>query len=447
MAVPTSTDELLDLVRKSELIESAELAHYVHTRSSKASLPTEPKKLARQLIKDGLLTKFQAEQLLMGKYKPFTLNGKYRLLERIGVGGMALVYLCEHLVLRRQVAIKVLPSGLADLPATLERFRREARLSAALDHPNIVRTHDIDQDGNMPFLVMEYVDGRSFQEIVSARGPLPIERAAHYVAQAALGLQHAHERGLVHRDVKPSNLLLDREGVVKLLDLGLARFFLDESDDLTQRYGRNKNVLGTADYVAPEQALDSHGADIRADVYGLGCTFYFLLTGTPPFQDFKSLGQKLMAHQNRRALPVRQRRPDVPEGLEAVLTKMMAKRPAHRYQTPLEVVQALEPWTRNPIDPPSESEMPRLCPAVLAVGSTITSRTLTMSAVNLGARSGGGQSPSASGVKRPESVRTATVRGEAPPPTPTPRRSSAVFVWTAAIASAIAAGLCGYFLR
>ncbi len=275
MAVPTSTDDFLDLVRKSELIESSELAHYLESRSGDGPLPSEPKKLAKRLIKDGLLTKFQAEQLLMGKYKPFTLNGKYRLLERIGIGGMALVYLCEHLVLRRQVAVKVLPTGLADLPSTLERFRREARLSAALDHPNIVRTHDLDQDGDMPFLVMEYVNGRSFQEIVSARGPLPFERAANYVAQAALGLQHAHERGLVHRDVKPSNVILDREGVVKLLDLGLARFFQDESDDLTQKYGGNKNVLGTADYVAPEQALDSHGADIRADVYSLGCTFYF----------------------------------------------------------------------------------------------------------------------------------------------------------------------------
>ena len=299
MAVPASTDDFLDLVRKSELVESSRLDHYVDAHAGAEKLPVEPKKLARQLIKDGLLTKFQAEQLLLGKYKPFTINGKYRILERIGVGGMAIVYLCEHLVMRRQVAIKVLPTGLADSASTLERFRREARLAAALDHPNIVRTHDIDHDGPRPFLVMEYVNGRSFQEIVAARGPLPYLRAAHYVAQTALGLEHAHERGLVHRDVKPSNVLLDRDGVVKLLDLGLARFYEDNTDDLTQKYGGHKNVLGTADYVAPEQALDSHAADIRADVYSLGCTFYFLLTGAPPFSDCKSIGKKLMAHQNR----------------------------------------------------------------------------------------------------------------------------------------------------
>jgi serine/threonine protein kinase len=443
MAVPTSIDDFLELLRKSELIESPELARYLETRSGGGSLPSEPKKLARRFIKDGLLTRFQAEQLLMGKYKPFTLNGKYRLLERIGIGGMALVYLCEQLVLGRQVAVKVLPTGLANLPSTLERFRREARLSASLDHPNIVRTHDLDQDGDMPFLVMEYVNGRSFQEMITARGPLPYVRAANYIAQAALGLQHAHERGLVHRDVKPSNLLLDREGVVKLLDLGLARLFQDESDDLTRKHGGNKNVLGTADYVAPEQALDSHGADIRADVYSLGCTFYFMLTGSPPFHEAKSLGQKLMAHQNQEPRPVRDLCPAVPAELAAVLAKMTAKRPADRYQTPAEVVEALEPWTQNPIDPPSEEEMPRWCPAVLGAGSTITARNSTLSGVNLGSKAQCNRPSSVTAPRLPGRSRTVPAVAASTAPV----GAHKWLIWAGAVLGLLAAGLCGYLLR
>jgi serine/threonine protein kinase len=385
MAAPTTADDYLDLVRKSELIDATELSAYLDARSAQSALPRAAKKVARLLIKDGLLTKFQAEQLLVGKYKPFTLCGKYRLLERLGVGGMGFVYLCEHLVLRRRVAIKVLPTEHADSRTALERFRREARASASLDHPNIVRTHDLDQDGGMHFLVMEYVDGRSFHEIVTSRGPLSVERAAHYVAQASVGLQHAHERGLVHRDIKPANMLLDREGLVKLLDLGLARFSRDDGEDLTKQHA-GKSVLGTADFVAPEQALDSHAADIRSDLYSLGCTFYYLLTGQPPFGEFRSLGQKLMAHQNREPRPVRELRPEIPEDLAAVLARMIAKKPADRYQTPVELFDALEPWTRNPIEPPGEEEMPQFCPAVQGAGSTSTSRNLTPSAVGLGSK-------------------------------------------------------------
>ncbi len=357
--------QLSRLRAQSALIDPQQLTAYLNSRSTGPALPAAPRKLAHRFITDGLLTKFQAEQLLGGKYKPFTLSGKYRLLERLGSGGMGFVYLCEHLVLRRRVAVKVLPTAQADSPTALERFRRKARASAALDHPNLVRIHDMDRDGNMHFLVMDYVDGRSFHEIVASRGPMPVARAAHYIAQAAAGVQHAHERGLVHRDVKPANVMLDRNGVVKVLDLGLARFFRDEADDLTRR-SEGKSVIGTADYVAPEQALDSHAADIRADVYSLGCTFWFLLTGAPPFHDCKSLGQKLMAHQTRAPQPIRELRPEVPDELAAVLMKMLAKNPADRYQTPAEVRHALEPWTKEPIAPPSEEEMPRFCPAVRA---------------------------------------------------------------------------------
>ena len=224
------------------------------------------------LVRDGLLTHFQAEQFLQGKWRRFTI-GKYKVLETLGAGGMGSVYLCEHKLMRRRVAVKVLPAAKAEDPAALERFYREARAVAALDHPNIVRAYDIDQDENLHFLVMEYVDGASLQEIVKKSGPLDVLRACHYIRQAAVGLQHAHEAGLVHRDIKPGNILVDRTGTVKILDMGLARFFHDEEDMLTKKY--DENVLGTADYLAPEQALDSHGVDIRADIYSLGATFYF----------------------------------------------------------------------------------------------------------------------------------------------------------------------------
>src|SRR5262249_4049617 len=163
--------------------------------------------------------------------------------------------------MRRRVAVKVLPTAKASDPSALERFYREARAVAALDHANIVHAYDIDQDENLHFLVMEYVDGASLQEIIKKTGPLDPLRAAHYIYQAAVGLEHAHAAGLVHRDIKPGNVLVDRCGTVKILDMGLARFFHDEEDILTKKY--DENVLGTADYLAPEQALDSHGVDIR----------------------------------------------------------------------------------------------------------------------------------------------------------------------------------------
>src|SRR4029450_5696071 len=211
--------------------------------------------------------------------KRFTI-GKYKVLEKLGAGGMGQVFLCEHKLMRRRVAVKVLPTAKAEDPSSLARFYREAKAIAAVDHPNIVRAYDIDQDENLHFLVMEYVDGTNLQDLVKKVGPLDPSRACHYIYGAAVGLQHAHEIGLVHRDIKPGNILVDRAGVVKILDMGLARFFNDEEDILTKKY--DENVLGTADYLAPEQALESHTVDIRADIYSLGATFYYLLTGSPP---------------------------------------------------------------------------------------------------------------------------------------------------------------------
>src|SRR5262249_12043826 len=250
-------------------------------------------------------------------------------------------------------------------PSALDRFYREARAVAALDHPNIVHAYDIDQDEQLHFLVMEYVDGASMQDIVKRVGPIEILRACHYMRQSAIGLEHAAQAGLVHRDIKPGNILVDRTGLVKILDMGLARFFNDEDDVLTKKY--DENVLGTADYLAPEQAVDSHGVDIRADIYSLGATFYFLLTARTPFGE-GTTAQKLIWHQTRRPRPISEVRGDVPEGLLAIIARRMEKDPAKRYQTPIDVADALALWTQEAIAPPLESELPQL--SIAATGIT-----------------------------------------------------------------------------
>jgi serine/threonine protein kinase len=359
MPNPTTAEEFIELAKKSGVVDEKRLNAALDKLRAGSGIPAEPGKLAGILVRDGVMTHFQADQFLHGRWRRFTI-GKYKVLEKLGSGGMGHVYLCEHKFMRRRAAVKVLPVARAEDPSSLERFYREARAVAALDHPNIVRAYDIDHEDDLHFLVMEYVDGSSLQEIVKKHGPMDIARACHYIRQAAVGLQHAHKAGLIHRDIKPGNILVDRNGVVKVLDMGLARFFHDEDDVLTKKF--EENVLGTADYLAPEQALDSHGVDIRADIYSLGATFYFILTGSTPFSE-GTVAQKLIWHQTRQPKPVQTVRPEVPEELAAVIEKMMAKDPAQRYQTPAEAVEALTPFTQQPIPPPPEREMPRLTPA------------------------------------------------------------------------------------
>lgn len=353
MAKPTTIEALLELGVKSGLFDRQKLSEYQKHQVNGAA--NDLNAYTTSLIHAGLLTEFQAEKLLQGKWKGFVINGKYRLLERVGAGGMGCVYLAEHVFMQRRVALKVLPLNQAKDAATVERFYFEARAVARLDHPNIVRAHDIDREGNLHFLVLEFVDGANLHELIRRNGALPVLRAAHYIRQAAMGLQHAHEAGLVHRDIKPGNLLLDRQGVVKLLDLGLARFFGEEESPL-MRAQEVGNVVGTADFLAPEQVHDSR-VDIRADIYSLGCTFYYLLTSKGPFQH-GSNAQKLIWHQVRQPKPIRGVRAEVPDELQAIVGRMMAKHAADRYQVPQQIVDALEPWTQTPIEPPDENELP-----------------------------------------------------------------------------------------
>jgi serine/threonine protein kinase len=374
MPAAATIEQFLETLRRSGLVDDRTLDAYLEAQRAAGTLPEAPQDLASALVRDGLLTRFQAGQVLQGKARGFILNGKYKLLEHLGAGGMGTVYLCEHTSMRRRVAIKVLPAVKARDPSYLERFYREARAVAALDHPNIVRAHDIDRDDKLHFLVMEYIDGTSLQDIIHKHGPMDITRAAHYIAQAALGLQHAHEAGLVHRDIKPGNILVDRGGTVKVLDMGLARFFNDEADNLSKKY--DETVLGTSDYLAPEQTLGSD-VDIRADIYSLGATFYYILTGQTLFGE-GTAAQKLIWHTTRQPRPIQSARSDVPEEMAEVVERhMLAKDPAQRYQTPIEVVEALEPWTTTPIPPPPEDEMPKLSRAAAGPAGEATSGPVT----------------------------------------------------------------------
>jgi tRNA A-37 threonylcarbamoyl transferase component Bud32 len=270
---------------------------------------------------------------------------RYRVLRLLGQGGMGSVYEAEQIAMQRRVALKVIRRAYTANPAAVERFRREVRAAALLSHPNIVTAYAAETAGGL-FLVMEYVEGITLGCLVKERGTLLIDEACDYIRQAALGLQHADERGLVHRDIKPDNLIRCSDGTVKILDFGLAALTTERGDGLTEA----NVVMGTPDYMAPEQAEDSHGADIRADLYSLGCTLYFLLTGKPPYPEPTAL-LKVLAHRNRPVPSLRQARPEVPPELATVVECLLAKKPEGRYQTPGEVAAALQPFTRSAARP------------------------------------------------------------------------------------------------
>ncbi len=350
-----TTNDLLSLLARSGLF-SEKLLEAQKLRFQDPSLT--PKSVLGQMLSEHLLTPFQAKQLAERRHRGFFLSEKYKILEFLGQGGMSRVLLCEHLLLQRLVAVKILNKSLDKFPGAAERFLREARASASMDHPNIARVFDVDRTGLGPCIVMEYVDGANLHDIAVKRELLAISRVAHYVSQAATGLQQAHQAGLVHRDVKPANLMLDRTGTIKLLDLGLARFFdPTRSDNLTQQIDASC-IIGTADYIAPEQVMESSSADIRADIYSLGYTMYFLLTRTLPAGTGAAM-RKLLWHQTRDPEPIRNLRPEVPVEMAAVLERMIKKKPEDRFQTPAEVVTALAPWTVEPIPLPSDDEMPK----------------------------------------------------------------------------------------
>jgi len=271
---------------------------------------------------------------------------EYEVQRELGQGGMGVVYLAKNKLMDRLEVLKVVKPALLEIPGARDRFLREIRMAAKLSHGNIVKAHSAIQTGELLLFAMEYVDGEDLAKTVKSRGPLAVTMACNYAQQVAQGLQHALEKGMVHRDIKPHNLILARDGrkhIVKILDFGLAKARREEEGSDSDLTGSGSGIMGTPDYIAPEQMKNASKADIRADIYSLGCTLYYLLTGKPPFEG-KSLFELLQAHLGKGAVPLNKVRPDVPAKLAAVVAKMMAKAPTDRYQTPLEVVQALAPF-------------------------------------------------------------------------------------------------------
>jgi serine/threonine protein kinase len=357
--VAVGVDKFVEQLRRSELVDKDQLdkalaeierlSPPLQASASESATPpgAETQSLAEKLVAAKLITPWQRDQLLEGKYKGFFLVGKkYKLLGHLGTGGMSNVYLAEHSKMQRLVAIKHLPPARVNDSSYLARFYREAQAAAKLDHKNIVRAYDIDHDQENKkdnhFLIMEYVEGRDLQSLVKEIGPLDYDTAADYIRQAAEGLEHAHHAGLIHRDIKPANLLVDQRGVVKVLDMGLARWE-DDTKAASLTIAHEENVLGTADYLAPEQARDSHSVDKRADIYSLGCTLYFLLTGHAPFPE-GTLAQRIQKHLNEMPKSIYEDRKDAPPALVDVCLRMMDKRPDARFQSAGEVAQMLARW-------------------------------------------------------------------------------------------------------
>lgn len=342
----TTAEAYASLVRRTGLVDEAQLVDAVNrfqTLPKQRRGRSDAAALAYFLLQSKVLSAWQTKMILQGRWRGFTL-GKYRLLDRIGTGGMSSVFLAEHPLMKRKVAIKVLPRSSAEKDSRVKRFLKEAELVSSLDHPNVVKAYHFDAEHDRYYLVMEYIDGINLQQKVDREGPLRFDLAADYIAQSAKGLAYAHSAGLIHRDVKPANLLVDREGIVKVLDLGLARSMAPNATSYTQ--DRTGKVLGTADYVAPEQVKDSHDVDARTDIYSLGCTFYFMLSGRAPFSE-GNLANKLAMHLYHQPESLREQRADTPLSLERICLKMMAKKREDRYQSAEEVGEVLLRWLQD----------------------------------------------------------------------------------------------------
>jgi serine/threonine-protein kinase len=372
-----STGSFIDALRSFRLISADQYQHLLAgLRGGKGA---DPRPLAKALIQRGWLTVYQINEIFAGRGKELTV-GSYSVLDRLGQGGLSTVFKARHTQLDLVVALKVIRPEVLTNTEGRQQFLQEIEAMARLDHPNIVQFCDADQHEDTCYFAMEYVDGIDLGKHVRLSGPAPVAEACDYIRQAALGLQHAHERNLVHRDIKPVNLFLTQKAgrrsmiparfgappprrskapqVIKIIDWGLAGLRIPRAAGVPQVETLSKGLVGTADYLSPEQARNANTVDIRGDIYSLGCTFYYLLAGRPPFPD-GTLMQKILKHQQAQPAPVEKFRSDVPAGVSAILQRMTAKDPGERYQTPAALALALLPFTRpGPPQPPAAPAAP-----------------------------------------------------------------------------------------
>lgn len=354
-------------LRMSGLFQEHELLAW----ESRRSLPDDPQLIARLMVRDRALTTFQAERLLGGGEFSFRV-GSYVILDQLGVGSKGTLYLAEHRAMQRRVALKLLNHDKVESRISLERFYREGRVAASLNHPNIVKLYDFAEEGDQPCLVMEHVEGRTLQEMLNTSGPLPVEKAVEYIRQAAAGLKHAHAKGVIHRDIKPSNLMLDKYGAIKILDMGHSRFMDDDGVNITKMYDP-QSVVGTVEYVAPEQALGEQ-IDARCDIYSLGATLFTLIAGRPPFTG--TAYQVLMAHQIEDPPLLTKFNPEVPIKLIPVVNKLLAKNPFNRYQTAGDVIQAIAPYADS-----QTNKCPATIPSASIINETLPVMELELAPV------------------------------------------------------------------
>lgn len=343
MSAPVVTNRFLKLLSNSNLLSSDMVDKAI--RQLKLDQCESAEDAAHLLTKQRLITPFQAERLLAGRARGFFIDD-YKIREIVGVGGMGCIYVAENLKNKERVALKVLTSNNELDAGMLTRLKLEAQAGIKLSHPNVLKTHKIANTGAVLYVAMEFVKGVSLHEVIALGGPIGWAQACDLFHQAASGLLHAHEMGMVHRDIKPANFIVDHEGNLKVLDFGLALLSeeLDEEFSLAMIFGHE--CLGTADFIAPEQSINSGKVDCRADIYSLGCTMYLTLTGHFPFP-FDTTQQKLEAHRTKQARPVRDLNSEIPQEVADIVKKMMHKRPEHRFRNCHEVAQALSPFAKR----------------------------------------------------------------------------------------------------
>lgn len=341
--VPTTNAEFFDYLSESGILPPQEV-EALKQSTPQETLNQDCTALSRKLVQRGKLTDYQAACLGRGDLQA-VLFREYIALEQIGQGGMAVVFRAVHRETGKIVAIKLAITDGSEDKEQAYRFEREVIAASKLSHPNIVVAYDSVHTDERNYLVMEYVDGPTLERYVTENGPLPLDEALDYLYQAACGLEHAHFKRMVHRDIKPDNMLLSSDGTLKILDMGLVRFDdrpgMDKRPEEVERLTQMGTMLGTADYMSPEQSADPRQADYRSDIYSLGCTFYFMLTGRPPYCRDTTMGT-LMAHQTEPIPDIRKDRPEVPDDVQAFFERMVAKTTRTRIQEMGQVVERVD---------------------------------------------------------------------------------------------------------